>query len=95
MAALTINDLPLNRALDRQAMASLRGGLGEGNWVFGWMVPYAPPSPSLVPMVNNFFQTNNVIGQVVNQSQTLAISNSGSGSTITAVLIGSQGNGGV
>ncbi len=94
MSALTINDLPLNRALDRQAMSSLRGGLGEGNWVFGWMVPFAPPSPSFVPMVNNFFQTNTYVGQVVNQSQTIAISNAGAGSNITAALIGSQGTSG-
>ena len=94
MSTLTINDLPLNRALDRQAMSSLRGGLGEGSWVYGWMVPFAPPSPSFVPTVNNFFQTNTYVGQVVNQSQTIAISNSGTGSNITAVLIGAQTNSG-
>lgn len=92
MATIKINDLPLSRALDREAMSALRGGFGEGNWVFGWMVPDGPSFRSPVPVANNFFQTNNYIGQVVNQSQTLAISNSGNGSTITAVLIGSQGN---
>lgn len=94
MATIEINDLPLSRALDRQAMSALRGGFGEGNWVFGWMVPDQPSLPRPAPIANNFFQTNNYIGQVVNQSQTLAISNSGSGSTITAVFIGSQGNAG-
>ncbi|MCG2579153.1 hypothetical protein LZ012_19355 [Dechloromonas sp. XY25] len=92
MGAIRINDLPINRALDRQAMSSLRGGLGEGNWVFGWMVPYAPQSSSLLPVVNNFVQTNNYIGQVVNETQTIAISNTGANSNITAALIGSQGN---
>jgi hypothetical protein len=92
MSLITIADLPVNRTLDRQAMSSLRGGAGDGNWVFGWMVPFAPRSPSFAPVVNNFFQSNTMIGQVVNQSQTLAITNSASGASITAVLIGSQGN---
>lgn len=95
MSAITINDLPVNRTLDRQAMSSLRGGSGNGNWVFGWMVPYAPQSPSFAPIVNNFVQVNNTIGQLVDQSQTIAISNSGSGANITAVLIGSQANSGL
>jgi hypothetical protein len=92
MTHITITDLSVSRTLDRQAMSSLRGGAGDGNWVFGWMVSLAPSSPSFAPMVNNFYQTTTMIGQVVNQSQTIAISNSGSGSNITAVLIGSPAN---
>jgi hypothetical protein len=91
MTTLTINDLPLNQALDRQALAVVRGG--GAPWVFGWITPYAPQT-SFAPMVNNFFQTNNYIGQLVDQSQTIAINNSGNGSQITAVMIGAQGNAG-
>lgn len=89
MSAITINDLPINFTLDRKALTSLRGG--GAPWVFGWIAPYVPPSASFAPMVNNFFQTNNYIGQLVDQSQTLAISNAGNG-TITAVMIGSPTN---
>jgi hypothetical protein len=93
MSAITINDLPTNLALDRKALAALRGG--GAPWVFGWITPYAPQTPGFTPMVNNFFQTNNYIGQLVDQSQTIAIGNSGDGATITAVMIGAQGNAGL
>lgn len=93
MALITINDLPINRALDRKAMSALRGGLGEGNWVF-WLSPPVQRSPSLVPVVNHFVQNNTYIGQVVNETQTIAINNTGANASITAVLIGSQGNSG-
>jgi hypothetical protein len=92
MTAITISDLPTNLALDRKALTSLRGG--GAPWVFGWIVPYAPQSASFAPTVNNFIQTNNYIGQLVDQSQTLAISSVGNGSTITAVMIGSPSNAG-
>jgi hypothetical protein len=93
MSALTINDLPTNLALDRKSLAALRGG--GAPWVFGWITPYMPQTSSFAPMVNNFFQTNNYIGQLVDQSQTIAISNSGNGATITAVMIGAQSNAGL
>ena len=73
-------------------MSSCRGA--GAPWVFGWAVPYAPSSPSFAPVVNNFFMTNNYIGQLVDQSQTITISNSGAGSNITAALIGAPGNAG-
>ena len=92
MGAITINDLSANRVLDRQAISAFRGA--GAPWVFGWVVPYAPSSSSFAPVVNNFFQTNNFIGQLVDQSQTIAISNSGAGSNITAALIGAPGNAG-
>lgn len=92
MSALTIIDLPTNLALDRKALTALRGG--GAPWVFGWITPYAPKS-SFTPMVNNFYQTNNYIGQLVDQSQTITIGNSGDGATITAVMIGAQSNAGL
>jgi hypothetical protein len=90
MTTLTIIDLPLNQALDRRALAALRGG--GAPWVFGWATPYTSQTTSFTPMVNNFFQTNNYIGQLVDQSQSITINNAGNGSQITAVLIGSPGN---
>lgn len=39
MVNLVINDLEHNRQLDRHAMSSVQGG--NGNWVFGWIRPYA------------------------------------------------------
>ena len=93
MRAITINDLPTNLALDRKALTALRGG--GAPWVFGWITPYTPPASSFAPMVNNFYQTNNYIGQLVDQSQTIAIGNSGNGATITAVMIGAQSNTGL
>ena len=90
MTTLTIIDLALNQALDRQALSTLRGG--GAPWVFGWITPYTPQTTNFAPMVNNFFQTNNYIGQLVDQSQSITINNAGNGSQITAVLIGSPGN---
>jgi len=86
MAAMTINDLPTNRALDRPAMSSIRGA-GGAQWVF-WLSPHA--TPSFVPAVN-FYQVNNSFfaNQMINQSQTVNINNSGANSNINAVLLSS------
>ena len=35
MAAITIKDLSIDRALDRKAMAAIRGA--GAPWVFGWI----------------------------------------------------------
>src|SRR5262245_19105798 len=93
MAAIAINDLPTNRAMDVRAMSSVRGA--SAPWVFGWCVPFAPPVSPLVPVVN-FFQVNNnfFVGQLVDQSQTINNSNSGASSNITAVLVASLSNAG-
>jgi hypothetical protein len=89
MATMTINDLPANRALDRQAMSSIRGADGAP-WVYGWISPFSPATPSLVPTVN-FYQVNNSFyaNQMINQSQTVNINNSGANSNINAVLLSS------
>ena len=89
MAAITINDLPKNLALDRPAMSAIRGA-GGAPWVFGAFRPYAEASPSLVPVVN-FYQVNNSFyaNQMINQSQTVNINNSGANSNINAVLLSS------
>lgn len=89
MATLTITDLPLSRALDVQAMASLRGAAGAP-WVFGVARPFAPPVASIVPSVNYYNITNNFtfIDKMVNQFTTLDI-DAGDNSPVTAVVINS------
>ncbi|MFC3106856.1 hypothetical protein ACFQAT_05535 [Undibacterium arcticum] len=89
MSAITINDLPTNRALDRKAMSSIRGADGAPS-VYGWINAYSPATTSLVPVVN-FYQANNsfYIEKMINQSQTVNINNSGANSAINAVLLSS------
>ena len=89
MAAITINDLPANRALDRQAMSAIRGA-GGAPWVFGAFRPYVDVSPSSGSVVN-FYQVNNSFyaDQMINQSQIVNINNSGANSNINAVLLSS------
>ncbi len=97
MAVITLNDLPTNRALDRQAMSSIRGA-GGAPWVFGAFRPFVRAMPSAVMPVVNFFQTENNFYQIdnsihldqsVNQFQTVQINNSGNNASINAVLVGS------
>ncbi len=98
MASITLSDLPLSEVLDRQAMRSLRGAAGEGNWVLGAFPAYIAPiasNPSVVQVFNYMQQiTNNYtyVGQMVNQTTTVDITNSGANSTNNAVLLTSLGN---
>jgi len=89
MAIITINDLPANRDLDRQAMSAIRGA-GGAPWVNGALRPNVDAAPSFIPTVN-FYQVNNSFfaNQMINQSQTVNINNSGANSTINAVLLSS------
>ena len=94
MTAITISDLFQDRALDRTAIARIRGAAGAP-FVYGWIQPYIPPQPSSAVFPSmNFYQINNTsifyAEQVVNQFQTIEINNSAASSNITAVLIGSQ-----
>ena len=96
MASITFNDLALSEALDRKAMLSLQGA-GAGDWCIGafpcWVAPVAIPG---AVQVFNFWQqiTNNYtyVGQMVNQTTNVAISNSGANSTNNAVVLPSLGN---
>jgi hypothetical protein len=94
MTAITISDLPQQRALDRDSIACIRGAAGAP-FVYGWIQPYIPPQPAVAgfPLMN-FYQINNTsifyAEQVVNQFQTVEINNSAPSSNITAVVIGSQ-----
>ena len=87
MAATTINDLPINSDLDRQAMSAIRGA-GGAQWVF--FCRPVDASPGFGPVVN-FYQINNSFfaEQMINQSQTVNINNSGANSNINAVLLSS------
>ena len=84
MASIRVNDLSLNLALDRKAMAAIRGG-GGAPWVFGWIQPFLPPAPvaSTLPIVN-LYQVNNSFyaNQMNNQFQTIETSNTGANSVM-------------
>ncbi|AET91149.1 hypothetical protein BYI23_B005420 [Burkholderia sp. YI23] len=98
MCALTISDLQYDRELDHAAMSAIGGG-GGAPWVFGWIVPFVErPSGgdggasavTLIDVTNNIYQvTNNItnnnitVGQMVNQFQSVAVSNTGNGATLT------------
>jgi hypothetical protein len=81
MAAITITDLHTKRDLDRRAMSLIRGA--GAPWVFGWIQPFAPPVPSLGPIVN-FYQTNNTIfaNQLVNQVEVVNVNNAAPNSNV-------------
>jgi YVTN family beta-propeller protein len=84
MAAITINDLHINRALDLKAMSSIKGGM-TGGWVFGWIRPFVDAAPSFgsnAPV--NFYQTNNfyIADQMNNQISVIDVKNSAANATI-------------
>jgi hypothetical protein len=92
MASITLTDLALIEDLDCEAMQSLRGAVGEGNWVLGAFPVYAPPvAVAGATEVFNLFQqiTNNntYIGQMTNQTTSVNITNSGANSANNAVLM--------
>jgi hypothetical protein len=85
MAAITIHDLPLNQALDRKAMSSIRGS--GAPWVFGWITPYDRDARSRLPVVNFYQITNNFVAdQMINQFQTVQVNNTAPSSNISVVL---------
>jgi len=90
MTSLTINDLHEQREIDHEGMSFIRGA--GAPWVFGWIQPYEPAQPSALGPVINLYQTNNTFyaNQVVNQYQTLDVTNSASNSNVT-VGVGQNG----
>jgi hypothetical protein len=97
MASIKLTDLALSEALDREAMRSIRGADGEGDWVLSAFPYYSAPAsvPSGVQVFNYWQQiTNNYtyIGKMVNQVTTVDIANSGANSTNNAVLLTSLSN---
>lgn len=85
MSAITIEDLPMNRALDRKALAAIRGG--GAPWVYGWIRPFVGSTASRGSGVN-FFQINNFFQaeQMINQFQVVEVTNTAAGSTIGVTL---------
>ena len=96
MASITLTDLALSQALDRKAVLSIQGA-GAGDWVINAFPCYVAPIP--IPRavdIFNFYQQiiNNVtyIGQMVNQTTNVAITNTGANSTNNAVVLPSITN---
>lgn len=83
MAAITIKDLHRNDLLDREAMSSIKGG--GAPWVFGWIRPFTPNAPNLGGAVN-FYQINNYADQIINQYQSVDVTNTGANSDINLVV---------
>jgi hypothetical protein len=82
MACITVNDLTLNLALDRKAMAAIRGG-GGAPWVYGWIQPFVRDTPSIGPVVNLYEVSNNFYAnQMINQFQSVDVRNTGANSNI-------------
>jgi hypothetical protein len=79
MATITINDLSVNRDLDRKAMSQLHGA-GGAPWVYGWIAAFSD-APSFSPVVN-FYQINNYADQMINQYQMVSVLNTGSNSNV-------------
>jgi hypothetical protein len=83
MASITVSDLSVNLALDRKAMAAIRGG-GGAPWVYGWIQPYVRETPSIGPVVNLYEVSNNFyVNQMINQFQSVDVRNTGANSNIT------------
>ena len=83
MASITVNDLSLNVALDRKAMAAICGGDGAP-WLYGWIQPYVRDTPSFGPVVNLYEITNNFYAnQMINQFQSVDVRNTGANSNIS------------
>jgi hypothetical protein len=83
MSCIKLNDLSLNLALDRKAMAAIRGGGGGAPWIYGWIQPYVPQTPSIGPVVNLYEVSNNFYAnQMINQFQSVDVRNTGANSNI-------------
>ena len=89
MAAIAIKDLHRNDLLDREAMSSVRGG--GAPWVYGWIRPFTPDVPSAGPVVN-FYQINKYADQMINQFQTVDVTNTGANSNINVGLAENSSN---
>lgn len=81
MAHIRIDDLHCERTLDARAMAHVRGGDGAA-WCFGWIQPYLPEQARSAPVIN-FYQINNYADQMINQFQTVSVSNTAPNAVVT------------
>lgn len=81
MAHISIDDLRCDRPLDARSMARIRGGDGAA-WCFGWIRAYFPDEPRVAPVIN-FYQINNYADQMINQFQTVSVSNTAPNAVLT------------
>lgn len=83
--AIAIKDLSIDRALDRKAMATIKGA--GAPWVFGWLRPFMESRPSFAPVIN-FYQISNtfIAGQMNMQFQDINITNTATNSTVVAAV---------
>jgi hypothetical protein len=90
MATLKIADLRTSLMLDRKAMSLIHGG-GGAPWLFGWIQPYVPQAPSLLPVIN-LYQVNNTFyaDQMINQIETVDVNNAAANSNVN-VIVGENG----
>ena len=79
MASITISDLPTSSTLDHTAMSAIRGA--GAPWVFGWIRPFVDASPAQFPVIN-FYQINNFADQLINQFQSVTVTNSGANANL-------------
>lgn len=88
MASIILNDLAVSEALDRKAMRSIQGGLNWSYDAFAWY-PTVGPISMARPQV--FLQQNYInytsIGEMVNETINVQMTNSGAASTQNAVLL--------
>lgn len=80
MSTVTLADLPMNRALDHRAMASIRGAAGAP-WVFGAFRAFQPESARIAPIFN-FYEINFVADQLNVQFQTINVENRAANSVV-------------
>jgi len=81
MAHISIDDLRCERTLDARSMARIRGGDGAA-WCFGWIQAYFPQEARVAPVIN-FYQINNYADQMINQFQTVSVSNTAPNAVLT------------
>ena len=91
MPSITISDLPASGTLDRKAMSAIRGA--GAPWVFGWIRPHVAVAASQGqhPVIN-FYQINNFAEQMINQFQTVSVTNSGANATVNVTVDESSAN---
>ncbi|SAK46478.1 hypothetical protein [Caballeronia ptereochthonis] len=95
MSVITVTDLEYERELDHAAMSAISGG-GGAPWIYGWITPFSDRQQTLggavniIDVTNNIYDvTNNItnntvtVGQMVNQFQSVNVSNTGNGATLT------------
>jgi hypothetical protein len=82
MTAISITDLPVNRALEDKMKSAIRGG--GAPWVYGWIRPFVAASSSNGAIIN-FYQINNYAQQMINQFQSIDVHNAAANASINVI----------